>query len=105
MGFAVSTSNLRERIRQRLRQLGPGLITGAADDDPSGIATYSQAGAQFGLSMLWTVVFTLPLMVAIQIISARIGHVTRQGLAANIKTTFLVGCCAAWWRCCWRPTR
>ena len=64
------------------------MITGAADDDPSGIATYSQAGAQFGFSMLWTVVFTLPLMVAIQIISARIGYVTRRGLAANIKASF-----------------
>lgn len=72
----------------KLRQLGPGLITGAADDDPSGIATYSQAGAQFGFSMLWTVVFTLPLMVAIQIVSARIGYVTRKGLAANIKASF-----------------
>jgi NRAMP (natural resistance-associated macrophage protein)-like metal ion transporter len=74
--------------RLGLRRLGPGLITGAADDDPSGIATYSQAGAQFGYSMLWTVVFTLPLMVAIQIVSARIGHVTRRGLAANIKAGF-----------------
>ncbi len=72
----------------RLDQLGPGLITGAADDDPSGIATYSQAGAQFGYAMLWTVVFTLPLMVAIQLISARIGYVTRSGLAWNIKATF-----------------
>ncbi|MES2565052.1 MAG: divalent metal cation transporter [Pseudomonadota bacterium] len=75
-------------MNRRLRQLGPGLITGAADDDPSGIATYSQAGAQFGYSMLWTVVFTLPLMAAIQIVSARIGYVTRKGLAANIKTSF-----------------
>ena len=75
-------------LRSRLQQLGPGLITGAADDDPSGIATYSQAGAQFGFSMLWTVVFTLPLMVAIQIVSARIGYVTRRGLAANIKAGF-----------------
>jgi NRAMP (natural resistance-associated macrophage protein)-like metal ion transporter len=75
-------------LRRRLRQLGPGLITGAADDDPSGIATYSQAGAQFGFSMLWTVVFTLPLMAAIQIVSARIGHVTGCGLAANIKSRF-----------------
>jgi NRAMP (natural resistance-associated macrophage protein)-like metal ion transporter len=75
-------------VNLRLRQLGPGLITGAADDDPSGIATYSQAGAQFGYSMLWTVVFTLPLMAAIQIVSARIGYVTRKGLAANIKTSF-----------------
>ena len=70
------------------RHLGPGLITGAADDDPSGIATYSQAGAQFGYAMLWTVVFTLPLMAAIQMVSARIGHVTRRGLAANIKAGF-----------------
>ncbi len=76
------------RLDAGVRQLGPGLITGAADDDPSGIATYSQAGAQFGYSMLWTVVFTLPLMAAIQIVSARIGYVTRQGLAANIKSAF-----------------
>jgi NRAMP (natural resistance-associated macrophage protein)-like metal ion transporter len=75
-------------LSKGLGQLGPGLITGAADDDPSGIATYSQAGAQFGFSMLWTVVFTLPLMAAIQIVSARIGYVTRKGLAANIKTSF-----------------
>lgn len=70
------------------QRLGPGLITGAADDDPSGIATYSQAGAQFGFSMLWTVIFTLPLMAAIQIVSARIGYVTGQGLTANIKARF-----------------
>ncbi|KQP12294.1 NRAMP family divalent metal transporter [Pseudorhodoferax sp. Leaf267] len=76
------------RLQRSLRQLGPGLITGAADDDPSGIATYSQAGAQFGFSMLWTVVFTLPLMVAIQIVGARIGYVTRRGLAANIRQAF-----------------
>jgi NRAMP (natural resistance-associated macrophage protein)-like metal ion transporter len=72
----------------RFSQLGPGLITGAADDDPSGIATYSQAGAQFGYAMLWTVVFTLPLMAAIQLISARIGYVTRRGLTWNIKASF-----------------
>lgn len=75
-------------LQRDVKKLGPGLITGAADDDPSGIATYSQAGAQFGYSMLWTVVFTLPLMVAIQLVSARIGHVTRKGLAANIKEAF-----------------
>ena len=74
--------------RRRLRKLGPGLITGAADDDPSGIATYSQAGAQFGYSMLWSVLFTLPLMAAIQVVSARIGHVTGRGLAANIRRVF-----------------
>ena len=68
-----------------LKKLGPGLITGAADDDPSGIATYSQAGAQFGYAMLWSVLFTLPLMIGIQIVSARIGRVTGHGLAANIR--------------------
>lgn len=71
-----------------LRTLGPGLITGAADDDPSGIATYSQAGAQFGLNMLWTVVLTYPLMVAIQSISARIGRVTGHGLSTNLARVF-----------------
>jgi len=65
-------------------KLGPGLITGAADDDPSGIATYSQAGAQFGHGLLWTMVLTFPLMVAIQMISAVIGRVTGQGLAHNM---------------------
>ena len=74
--------------RDYLRQLGPGLITGAADDDPSGIATYSQAGAQFGYGMLWSMVFTLPLMTAIQIVSARIGYVSGRGLAANMKQAF-----------------
>ena len=69
-----------------LASLGPGLITGAADDDPSGIATYSQAGAQFGFSMLWTTVLCLPMMIAIQSIAARIGCVTGKGLAANLKT-------------------
>src|SRR5258706_12073028 len=68
--------------------LGPGLITGAADDDPSGIATYSQAGAQFGFNMLWTVVFTYPLMVGIQMVSARLGCITGKGLAANIRENF-----------------
>ena len=68
-----------------IQKLGPGLITGAADDDPSGIATYSQAGAQFGVNMLWTMVFTYPLMVGIQIISAKIGRVSGHGLATNIR--------------------
>jgi NRAMP (natural resistance-associated macrophage protein)-like metal ion transporter len=68
-----------------LSKLGPGLITGAADDDPSGIASYSQAGAQFGFGMLWTLVFTYPLMVGIQIVSARIGRVTGHGLASNLR--------------------
>ena len=67
------------------KRLGPGLITGAADDDPSGIATYSQAGARLGYGILWTALFSFPLMVGIQVVSARIGRVTGQGLAANIR--------------------
>src|SRR3569623_1955903 len=70
------------------KKLGPGLITGAADDDPSGIATYSQGGAQFGYNMLWTLFFTYPLMVGIQIVSARIGRVTGSGLAGNIRSNY-----------------
>jgi Mn2+/Fe2+ NRAMP family transporter len=66
-----------------LRLLGPGLVTGAADDDPSGIATYSQAGAQFGYGLLWTVFLTTPFMIAIQLISAQIGRVTGKGIIAR----------------------
>lgn len=85
-----TAKGLSRRFRQAalLQRLGPGLITGAADDDPSGIATYSQAGAQFGVNMLWTMVFTYPLMAAIQMISARIGRVTGHGLAANMGRVF-----------------
>ncbi len=68
--------------------LGPGLITGASDDDPSGIATYSQAGAQFGYTLGWTLLFTYPLMCAIQLISAQTGRVTGRGLAGNIRRHF-----------------
>ena len=68
-----------------LQVLGPGLITGASDDDPSGIATYSQAGAQFGFAISWTMLFSYPLMVAIQQISARIGRTTGKGIAANVR--------------------
>src|SRR4051794_11454118 len=71
-----------------LKKLGPGLITGAADDDPSGIATYSQAGAQFGYGLLWSILFTTPLMIAIQVVSARIGRVTGHGVAANVREHF-----------------
>src|ERR1700675_2566382 len=81
--------DLWDRLKEHpLARVGPGLITGVADDDPSGIATYSQAGAQFGLNMLWTMPLAFPLMVAIQYMCARIGRVTGKGLAANIKTTF-----------------
>lgn len=71
--------------RKFANRFGPGLITGAADDDPSGLATYSQAGAQFGMGLLWTLAFTTPLMISIQMVSARIGWLTGQGLAANIR--------------------
>jgi NRAMP (natural resistance-associated macrophage protein)-like metal ion transporter len=71
--------------RKVLHLLGPGLITGASDDDPSGIATYSQAGAQFGYSLCWVLLFILPLSAAIQEISARIGRVTGKGIAANLR--------------------
>ena len=71
-----------------LSRVGPGLITGVADDDPSGIATYSQAGAQFGLNMLWTMPLAYPLMAAVQSMCANLGRVTGKGLAANIKTAF-----------------
>ena len=74
-----------KRATKFLDRLGPGLITGAADDDPSGIATYSQAGAQFGLAMLWSVFLTTPLMVGIQVVSARIGRVTGNGIARNLR--------------------
>jgi Mn2+/Fe2+ NRAMP family transporter len=80
---------LWERLKEHpLARVGPGLITGVADDDPSGIATYSQAGAQFGLNMLWTMPLCFPLMAAVQSMCARIGRVTGKGLAANIKTAF-----------------
>jgi len=75
---------LSDSAKPWFRRLGPGLITGAADDDPSGIATYSQAGAQFGFNMLWTVVLTFPLMAAIQMICARISRVTGAGLATSM---------------------
>jgi NRAMP (natural resistance-associated macrophage protein)-like metal ion transporter len=76
------------RSRAILWRLGPGLITGAADDDPSGIATYSQVGAQFGFGMLWTMLFSFPLMAAIQEISARIGRVSGVGIAGNMRLHF-----------------
>lgn len=75
----------RSGLRTVLKTLGPGLITGASDDDPSGIITYAQAGAQFGLSTLWTALLTFPLMAAIQGMAARIGMVTCQGLTGTLK--------------------
>jgi len=75
-------------IRSLLKSLGPGIITGAADDDPSGIATYSVAGAQLGTKLLWTALLTWPLMAAVQMMCARIGMVTGQGLAGNFRLRF-----------------
>lgn len=77
-----------EKLKKFLRIFGPGLVTGASDDDPSGIATYLQAGAKFGLSTLWTALLTFPLMAAIQEMSARIGLVTSQGLTVTIKNHY-----------------
>ncbi|MGB6563647.1 MAG: divalent metal cation transporter, partial [Candidatus Binataceae bacterium] len=78
------------KILRILSKLGPGIVTGAADDDPSGIATYSQAGAQFGYAMLWTLLFSFPLMAGIQEISAWIGRVTGIGIAGNIRRHYSV---------------
>ncbi|MCE9542579.1 MAG: divalent metal cation transporter [Verrucomicrobia bacterium] len=84
-GFEVMWNRLKEHP---LSKVGPGLITGVADDDPSGVVTYSQAGAQFGLNMLWTMPLAFPLMAAVQSMCALIGRVTGRGLAANIKGAF-----------------
>src|SRR5438445_7304510 len=82
---AIPDTTIGSAVSRFLRTLGPGLITGASDDDPSGIGTYSQAGAQLGFSVSWTMVLTLPLMVAIQEISARVGRTTGLGIAGNIR--------------------
>jgi NRAMP (natural resistance-associated macrophage protein)-like metal ion transporter len=83
--MTVTTGKTRRPpAKNWLGMLGPGLVTGAADDDPSGIATYSQGGAQFGYALGWTMFLTTPFMIAIQMVSARIGAVTGQGLAANL---------------------
>ncbi|MEO7335732.1 MAG: Nramp family divalent metal transporter [Caldimonas sp.] len=75
----------RRRLPSFVQHVGPGVVTGAADDDPSGIATYTQAGAQFGTGILWTVFLTLPFMIAIQLVSARIGRQSGRGIAANLR--------------------
>lgn len=79
--------SLRRKIRSiaLFEQLGPGLVAGAADDDPSGIATYSQTGARFGHGLLWTMLLTYPLMTAIQLVSGETGRVTGKGLAHNLE--------------------
>ena len=78
------TGAMISSARRLFRMFGPGLVTGAADDDPSGIATYSQGGAQFGYALSWTMFLTTPFMIAIQMVTARIGAVTGRGLAANL---------------------
>jgi NRAMP (natural resistance-associated macrophage protein)-like metal ion transporter len=85
----LTFKEIKRRLAEHpLAHIGPGLVTGAADDDPSGIATYSQAGAQFGLNMLWTMLVSYPLMAAVQSLCARIGRVTGKGLAVNIRHAF-----------------
>src|SRR6476659_9947881 len=78
-------TNSSAKIKKFFKALGPGIITGASDDDPSGIATYSQAGAKFGMGTLWTALITFPLMAAIQEMCARIGLVTSVGLTTTLK--------------------
>jgi Mn2+/Fe2+ NRAMP family transporter len=88
-GSAKASPSWLERLKAHpLARIGPGLITGVADDDPSGIATYSQAGAAYGLNMLWTMLLAFPLMGAVQSMCARIGRVTGKGLASNIRAAF-----------------
>jgi len=89
MRMSTTTSSpVKPQTRGWLAKLGPGLITGASDDDPSGIATYSQAGAQFGYTLGWTLLLSFPLMVAIQEACARLGRISGKGLATNIAETF-----------------
>jgi len=80
-----SKKNIFKKLATFWKKIGPGLVTGASDNDPSGIATYSQAGAAYGLSTLWTSVVAFPLMAAIQQMCARIGLVTSQGLTGTLK--------------------
>ncbi len=75
----------KQRLLDYLKIFGPGIITGAADDDPSGIATYSQTGAQFGFGQLWTALYQIPMLIAVQEACGRIGAVTGQGLGGVIK--------------------
>src|SRR5438270_12841013 len=87
-GKRVAKTVAPRRVRQFFSELGPGLITGAADDDPSGISTYSVTGAAFGYGPLWTALFSFPLMAAVQMMCARLGMVTGRGLAAVIRRRY-----------------
>jgi NRAMP (natural resistance-associated macrophage protein)-like metal ion transporter len=89
--MATNKTKKQSKLKRFFKILGPGLVTGASDDDPSGIATYSQAGAQFGLGTLWTALITFPLMAAIQEMCARVGIVTSKGLTSNIRNNYPKG--------------
>ena len=91
MARSSAWRRLGRKLSDPIEELGPGVITGAADDDPSGIATYSQAGAQFGYGLLWTQLLSYPLMVAVQLVSAHVGRVTGAGLAKTLPAIFLGG--------------
>src|SRR5579884_486893 len=84
----MSSQPPRSRARQFFANLGPGLITGAADDDPSGISTYAVSGASFGYAQLWTALFSFPLMAAVQLMCARLGLATGMGLAGAIRRRY-----------------
>ena len=93
MTIRPTAEQIKQPDRPKLADImGPGLITGASDDDPSGIATYSQAGAQFGYTLGWTLLLTYPLMCAIQMISAQVGRVTGKGLAGNMRRHYPAHC-------------
>src|SRR2546429_5576431 len=98
------TAERRHRFRRFFASLGPGLITGAADDDPSGISTYSVAGAAFGYAPLWTALFSFPLMASVQLMCARLGMVSGRGLAGVVRRAIPGGCCGGLAPCSWWPT-
>jgi Mn2+/Fe2+ NRAMP family transporter len=98
MGRGKRKQKAPHPIKRFLKILGPGLITGASDDDPSGIGTYALAGASLGFSTLWTALVTFPMMTAVQFICAKIGLVTGMGLAGSCVGTIRRRCCTRWSR-------
>jgi Mn2+/Fe2+ NRAMP family transporter len=103
--LAEINSRRRGRVRSFFANLGPGLITGAADDDPSGISTYSTAGSGYGFGLLWTAALSLPLMSSVQLMCARIGLVSGRGLASVLRITIRGECSRLRACCCLLPTR
>src|SRR5580698_2214910 len=87
-GILLRMAKFSRQVRDLLKIAGPGIITGAADDDPSGIATYTQTGAQFGYGQLWTALLILPMLIAVQEACARIGAVTGKGISAVVKERY-----------------